>query len=350
MKLFALFLLILIVNLINAGCPYLDSLKKNHKQRNIKFNNNQLNRMSPHAVSFEDNAQFSDDPFTLANEQFLEHYKAAKEASITVKLNYPIILSTGNELRLLLNGTLSGTVITENMIPDLYTKLKVIAHTPLNVYAILFPYVYGIDDPNRRVNFKEDTIDLLQKTRTIYQNLLPSVYNTNWVSAVQKDRQVTMLNAVISFLSDLITIKDISYEQLVSFTKSLEDDIVKNINAAGKYQIEEIHGIVQSWKRRYILSSWDNLRVLVSGTHFASNENLVSQYFKWQLPNPNHVVISGEPMNDEELFYILSVTLVDTDVGSTFFQDDSFMHADVLRNSARAWIDYQKIFGGIPDG
>eukprot|EP00817_Percolomonadidae_sp_ATCC50343_P006195 CAMPEP_0117429234 /NCGR_PEP_ID=MMETSP0758-20121206/8798_1 /TAXON_ID=63605 /ORGANISM="Percolomonas cosmopolitus, Strain AE-1 (ATCC 50343)" /LENGTH=159 /DNA_ID=CAMNT_0005216099 /DNA_START=499 /DNA_END=975 /DNA_ORIENTATION=- len=159
-----------------------------------------------------------------------------------------------------------------------------------------------------------------------------------------------MLNAVISFLSDLITIKDISYEQLVSFTKSLEDDIVKNINAAGKYQIEEIHGIVQSWKRRYILSSWDNLRVLVSGTHFASNENLVSQYFKWQLPNPNHVVISGEPMNDEELFYILSVTLVDTDVGSTFFQDDSFMHADVLRNSARAWIDYQKIFGGIPDG
>lgn len=354
-KTLSIIMVIVVINIViysiqARGCPYLKKMTKTQGMEGTVL----LNR--PHGPKGNSEGghkrRTAEDPFIEANDLFLKNYQNAKHTSITGKLTYPVIMANGGNLRLLLNGTLSGQTISEEMIGDLFTALKVVAHTPLNIFAILYPYVVE-SLPHQKVQLQEETINALRDAQDAFQSVLGAIDTKKWTSDVQRNRQVAMLTRVIQFTSDLIANPLFSYDQLTALTKDMEEDIVKNINYSGKVQIERIDAIVSEWKNKYLVDTWDQVRVLIGGSHFASRDNLVHQYFMYKLglEHPgSRIVQAGESLTDEQLFYTLSVALVDTQVGGTFFQDYSFMHSDVLRSAANAWVTFQKTFADIQEG
>jgi hypothetical protein len=99
---------------------------------------------------------------------------------------------------------------------------------------------------------------------------------------------------------------------------------------------------MQAWKHRLTDADWRRLRVIVMGTQLPRRGNLAVQYFArlfGETGEGDRVVYAEAIFDEARALDLLGTRLLDTRIGTAFFDDPSRMHRDLLSDAARAYLD-----------
>ncbi len=143
--------------------------------------------------------------------------------------------------------------------------------------------------------------------------------------------------------------KAIQNAALHQFTLSQREDSLANSYDAAEDQINTLDHHFKLWLKDMTLEEKQHLRVVVGASHMPRIGNLAMQYFSAALGEPfeghyeiegsskdnSFRLIYGENIFDEEsAMRLLGTHLVDTDIGTYFFNDSQRMHRDLLSDAA----------------
>lgn len=272
------------------------------------------------------------DPFQTINQKFrLAHFRARKE--LLAKAG-PVILLNGDELVLVRKGKRQEV----KFVPQLYHDLKVVAHVPLAIYLLLAPYGDG-----------EISVDRLEGLADYHRQI--AVLQSLTAKRFPDDlapRQERILTTSARFLDIVLDKKQVGKEKLTAFTRGLSKLVMANGRDAAFAQLDALDKQVQAWKKQMPADDWQKLHVVIQGSALPRKGNLAVEYFAQRLGEKGEGlrIIYAESLFDEaRALNLLGASLVDTGIGTSFFDDPLRMHRDLLQDVATEWLrkaDFEK--------
>ncbi|WP_437970912.1 hypothetical protein WMF04_17230 [Sorangium sp. So ce260] len=270
------------------------------------------------------------DPLGALNQAFLDAYAARREAVLTSI--EPIIAQIDDSLILRRGGQrFEGPARTRR-----YHELKVVAHAPLAVHALLSGR--GAVDGDARGRMA----DLRQRIAAAAADLEGRGFTPE-----QLARQRRILDASLAILDEASAAGGVAPEALSAFTRAQTPDVLLNAEDAARDQIETMHATVEAWKRDMTPEERERLRAVVAVSHMARPGNVAAQYFSitlgetWQGRfdqedlRPGKRVLTAEATFDEaEAFALLATHALDAGVATRFFGEETRLARDILADAA----------------
>ncbi|WP_437759305.1 RidA family protein [Sorangium sp. So ce1389] len=271
------------------------------------------------------------DPLGALNQAFLDAYAARREA-VLASIE-PIIAQIDDSLILRRGGRrLEGPARTRR-----YHELKVVAHVPLAVHALLSGRRGALDGGARA------RLDALRHRIIAAAEGL----ERRGFTPEQLARQRRILDASIALLDEALAAGDVAPEALSAFTRAQTRDVLLNAEDAARDQIETMHATVEAWKQQMTAEERDRLRAVVAVSHMARPGNVAAQYFSvtlgetWQGRfdqenlRPGKRVLTAEATFDEaEAFALLATHALDAGVATRFFGEETRLARDILADAA----------------
>ncbi|MGK3964239.1 RidA family protein [Sorangium sp. So ce118] len=271
------------------------------------------------------------DPLGALNQAFLDAYAARREA-VLASIE-PIIAQIDDSLILRRGGRrLEGPARTRR-----YHELKVVAHVPLAVHALLSGQRGALDGAARA------RLDALRRRIVAAAEGL----ERRGFTPEQLARQRRILDASIALLDEALAAGVVAPEALSAFTRAQTRDVLLNAEDAARDQIETMHATVEAWKQQMTAEERDRLRAVVAVSHMARPGNVAAQYFSitlgetWQGRfdqedlRPGKRVLTAEATFDEaEAFALLATHALDAGVATRFFGEETRLSRDILADAA----------------
>ncbi|WP_437615159.1 hypothetical protein WMF20_17700 [Sorangium sp. So ce834] len=271
------------------------------------------------------------DPLGALNQAFLDAYAARREAVLAGI--EPIIAQIDDSLILRRGGRrFEGPARTRR-----YHELKVVAHAPLAVHALLSGRRGALDGaaPGRLA-------ELRQRIAAAAADL-----DGRGFTPEQLARQRRILGASLALLDEASAAGGVVPEALSAFTRAQTPDVLLNAEDAARDQIETMHATVEAWKRDMTPDERERLRAVVAVSHMARPGNVAAQYFSitlgetWQGRfdqedlRPGKRVLTAEATFDEaEAFALLATHALDAGVATRFFGEETRLSRDILADAA----------------
>jgi hypothetical protein len=265
----------------------------------------------------------ADEALKSLNEASRAAYRNAREEAL--RRTGPVILVEGDEL--VLRYGASRTVA--RFAPDVYHDLKAVSHVPLAVYALLRSCADGPVNDERLYDLKT------------YRERVAAArggLGGRGLSADQLDRQDKIFQRSLEFLDGVIKSRRADAKALTEFTRGVRPLLDANAADAAAVQLDALHRQVTAWRETLTAEEWGRLTVIVMGTQLPRKDNLAVQYFARLLgePGEGRRVVYAEALFDEaKALDLLGTRLVDTGVGTAFFDDPQRMYRDLLGDAAR---------------
>jgi hypothetical protein len=218
------------------------------------------------------------------------------------------------------------------VVSDQYTTLKSISHVPLAIFSLLSPST-GV----------ELSSALLYDLRT-YSDQVKQACGTlagRGLETAQLDRQNRILAECQELLADVERSKKIEEQQLTAFTRKLRPLIDENTMDAARAQIALLDERVKKLRAGLRDDEWKRLTVIVLGSQLPRKNNLAVQYFARLLGEPGECrrIIYAEGLNEQRALDLFGTYLIDTRIGTSFFDDSTRMYRDLLGDAAKQILD-----------
>ncbi|HEX8536776.1 MAG TPA: hypothetical protein VF664_04880 [Cystobacter sp.] len=271
------------------------------------------------------------DPLAALNTAFREAYAARRDA-VLAGLG-PIIAQIDDVLILRMRGErLEGPARTRR-----YHEFKSLAHLPLALYALL---------SGRRGALDAATRERLTHLRRLVTDTEASLAQRAF-SAEERTRQHRLLDAARGFLDQVLSSGAASAGTLAAYVRAQAPDLLRNAEDAARDQLETMHATVEAWKQRMTPEERDQLRAVVAVSHMSRPGNVAVQYFsvtlgeRWEGRfdqeelDPGKRVLAAETTFDEEAsFALLATHVLDSNVGTRFFGEETRLSRDALADAA----------------
>ena len=284
-------------------------------------------RPESHAVAGDSathTGQQAEPPDSLAdlNKAFRDAYSRSRKSLLAG--SGPVILVEGDDLVLVRDGKRTST----RVIPDAYHSLKTVSHVPLAIYVMV--QFSGADQ------LGEESLTLLRDYRQRIVDVQKSLKDRGLAEA-QLRRLEEILTGSLTFLDDVLKNRRSNSTETTTFTRKIAPLVLASATDAAEFELESLHKQVRSWKAAMTAEDWKKLRVVVMGSALPRRDNLAVQYFARLLreKGEGERIIYAESLFDEgRALNLLGTHLLDSQIGTAFFNDGRRMHRDLLADSA----------------
>ena len=270
-------------------------------------------------------AERTADPLIDLNQAFREAYARCRER--LVNRSGPIILVEGDSLVLLHNGKRREAKV----VPDVYHTLKAVSHVPLAVYVMLVPL--------KNAPLDKECLEGLRAYRERVVQAEPSLKNRG-LSEDTLTRQQEIIRAALRFLDFALDKKQVTADELCKFTHDLGSKLLANAADAARAEMDALDKQVRGWRATLPADEWQKLHVVIMGSALPRQGNLATQYFAHLLgeKGEGRRIVYAESIFEESCaLNLLGTHLLDTRIGSAFFDDAERMHRDLLSDAAREY-------------
>lgn len=214
------------------------------------------------------------------------------------------------------------------VVSEQYTALKSISHVPLAIFSLLSPST-GVD-----LNAT------LQYDLRTYQDQVKQASAEaagHGLNDAQFERQNRILAECQALLTDVLRNKKIEETQLTAFTRKLRPLIDENSMDAARAQIAVLDERVKKVRAGLTDEEWKRLTVIILGSQLPRKNNLAVQYFARLLGEPGECrrIIYAENLNEQRALELFGTYLIDTRIGTSFFDDSTRMYRDLLGDAAK---------------
>jgi hypothetical protein len=267
------------------------------------------------------------DPLAALNDTSRAAYRSAREDAL--RRCGPVLILKHDVLVLRY-----GIHRTEaSVVPDRYHTLKAVAHVPLALYALLESVADTDLDAARLFNLRHYR-DQVQKAK--------ATLGERGLDRGQLERQNRILDESLEFLANVLRRQRVGGKELTGFTSRLRPLLDDNTRDAARLQIKALHQRVRAWRADLTEEEWKRVKVIVLGSQMPRKDNLAVQYFARLLgePGEGRRILYAEGLGDEQrALDLLGTHLIDTRIGSAFFDDPKRMHRDLLGDAAKKILD-----------
>jgi hypothetical protein len=268
-----------------------------------------------------------DDALSPLNDASRAAYRRAREEALA--RCGPVVLVEGDDLALVYGLYRCTAHIT----PDAYGTLKSISHIPLAVHALLDGRSGEALDDKRLYDLKQ------------YRDLVAAAASglgDRGLSAAQLKRGKAITDDSLAFLAGVIDARRVEGKRLDEYRRRMRPLLEANAAEAARAQIDALQRQMKVWKGRLTDAEWGQLRVIVMGTQLPRQGNLAVQYFARLLGEAGEggrVVYAEAIFDESRALDLLATRLIDTRIGTAFFEDASRMHRDLLSDAAKEYLD-----------
>jgi hypothetical protein len=260
------------------------------------------------------------------NQAFREAYARCRQR--LVNRSGPVIVVEGDSLVLLHNGKHQKAKV----VPDVYHTLKAVSHVPLAVYVMLVPLA---DAP-----LDKECLEALRTYRQRVVQAEPSLKDRG-LSEETLLRQEEIIRTALRFLDFALDKKQVTADELCKFTRDLGRKLLANAADAAHAQLDGLDKQVRAWRATLTADEWKKLHVVIMGSALPRQGNLATQYFAHVLGEKGEgrrIVYAESIFEESRALNLLGTHLLDTHIGSSFFDDAERMHRDLLSDAAREYL------------
>jgi hypothetical protein len=214
--------------------------------------------------------------------------------------------------------------------PPIYEQLKSISHITLGIAGA---GLSALETPGD-LSWKMLLGDLRSKAQ-----LAKSRIDQASFSAMQKARQIQIIDASIAFIDRALSNGILNSADLKTYSLSMAPLVLANTTEAANAQIESLDLAVKTLAKQLTPDEWTRAMAVITGPKTAREGNLQSQYFlfSWNEKSMGERVIYIENIfEDDQALAVLQTVLTDRKLGSLFFNDPSRMERDLLSDAATA--------------
>jgi hypothetical protein len=236
----------------------------------------------------------------------------------------PVIIVEGDSLVLLHRGKRREAKV----VPDVYHTLKAISHVPLAVYVMLVP--------PEDVPLDKECLEGLRAYRKLLVQAELALQGRG-LSEEARERQRRIIRASVRFLDAALAGKRVGAEDLGKFTRGLGKELLANAADAARAELDALDKQVRAWRATLPAEAWKQLHVVVMGSALPRRGNLATQYFARLLGEKGEgrrIVYAESTFEEPRAVNLLGTHLLDTRIGSAFFDDAERMHRDLLADAA----------------
>lgn len=240
------------------------------------------------------------------------HY--AGNLQVLAKTLYPILYAeaTFNGGRYTFCEDEHTTYVFEE-INHLYTELKAIAHIPLAIYSIIFPYAeYPLNrqwlEPLTAFGTQVDGVRLRLSQLDISGAALTSSSN--------------ILNEALTFIAKIVGQRDFTIAEYTTFCDSIGSDILVNQTAAAVEQVAAMKTKLQAWRSSVGQATWDKMYVVLQCIWTVSQESAHEQIIKSQMKpefHETHIIVSEAAPTLDDARLLLARILADRVLAAAVF-------------------------------
>ena len=274
----------------------------------------------------------NDEQLDKFNQIFLKAYQEKRNKLI--ETFDPLIITTGGEIILIRRGQ----NITFSSTPRLYHNLKTISHVPLTIFVFL------LDPSSNDRNLTAAEITFLKAYLAKIHRMKKLINVADFSSDEEVfQRQQSILDASIQYLRFILRSKHLNGVSLQRFCQEAQRLFSKNFALAARSQLDEMHSRIYPWYHNHLNGTERlALRVLIIGPKTAREGFVITQYLE--------KLLGGHPLQSKRILYvenlpeipvalnILSTWILDQHAAVAFFQDDTRLHRDLMKNNAADYI------------
>jgi hypothetical protein len=267
------------------------------------------------------------DPLPELNQAFRDAY--ARSRRNLLDRAGPVILVEGDNLVLLHRGKRQAAKV----VPDVYHTLKAVSHVPLAVYVMLVPFQ---DTP-----LDGECVDALRDYRKRVVQAEAALQGRGLSEAVLQ-RQQQIVRASVQFLDAVLAKQRVTGQELIQFTRARGKDLLANASDAARAELDALDKQVRAWRANLPAEAWKRLHVVIMGSALPRRGNIATQYFARLLGEKGEgrrIVYAEATFEEPRALNLLGTHLLDTRIGSAFFNDAERMHRDLLSDAATTLLD-----------
>jgi len=274
-----------------------------------------------------------------ANEYFSKKiYPESIVPLLQSEMDLPSVLVWGHSLFLITSRRRE----TVDIVPPIYEELKFISHIPLSLFLLVVPVVYPFrkTQPLLEVSLNNEVISQVKAYAAILEDI-PKVLHQQFTGETLA-HQKEIINLCLKFI-ELVTKKQktISFDELLSFTKSTTPYLQNNIKTGTRALLDCMHTRMMMWKETLTDFEWNNMRVVVAGGPMARKMELHMQYFAKLLNTDmesKRVMYAEHASNMNDLVLLLGIHTTDFSIGDAFFGNEEFMHHDIQASDCQEYL------------
>jgi hypothetical protein len=266
------------------------------------------------------------DPLLALNDAFREAYARCRQQFID--RSGPILVLEGDNLVLIRDGKRTEV----RVIPELFHTLKAVSHVPLAEYVLLTP-IAGMP-------LDEATIKNLQVYRE-HVVRAEATLTTRGLPAAILRRQQEIIKSSLAFLDLVLQRKQVTTAEIETFTREQGPRLLANASDAAHAELDALEKQIKAWKPTFSETEWDKLHVIVMGSALPRVGNLAVQYFAHVLHEKGEgkrILYAEALFEEKRAVNLLGTHLVDAEIGTSFFDDATRMHRDLLADVATEYL------------
>ncbi|MCH7519602.1 MAG: hypothetical protein IH964_11345 [Candidatus Dadabacteria bacterium] len=209
--------------------------------------------------------------------------------------------------------------------PALYQQMKSVSHTIVGIFEIILPYFASTEIDNWRPKLTEYNKMLKEALSTLKDIGMPP--------DVEK-RCRTILEGGVKFTDEALKTGTFSSEGYSKYTKSVWPAIAKNIELAGKLQVDHFEDVLEKWRKEMGEEEWSRLYAIVGTAWAMRRENVHFQILAQMMGRDavNDRLIIAESIQDpteDDLIMLLGRVINDRDLAVHVFGEKLKYRMDV---------------------
>jgi hypothetical protein len=205
------------------------------------------------------------------------------------------------------------TLVSQESNP-IYTQLKAIAHIPLAIYAIIFPYA----DYSTNGQWLEPLRVFLGQVTLVEKNL-----EALGIAEPAQTASRKIVAQAIDFMNKLIAAKEIDMQKYKDFCEVIGEELITNQTYAAEDQAKVMLGYLIKWKNQVGKDTWDKMYVVCQCIWTASKSSVHEQIIKSTMETAKHktnVIISEAASTLDDAKLLLARILADRALAANVFK------------------------------
>ena len=194
-----------------------------------------------------------------------------------------------------------------------YTQLKAVAHIPLAIYSVIFPYMAYSEN--------KQWVAPLTALKSHIENVRASLPLLDFTSETASSSR-EIVEAALQFCDTLIGRGSFSIQDYRNFCYPLGEAILLNQTAAAVSQVEGMRAYLLDWKRLVGEDVWDRMYVVCSCIWTVSQESAQEQIVKSTMKRElwdTHVIASEAVPTLDDARLLLARILADRVLAAAVF-------------------------------
>jgi hypothetical protein len=273
------------------------------------------------------------DALAKLNAQFRVSYAEAR--SNVLRVSYPVILYDGSKV-ILLTG--SDKRVEGKPVPEVYHRLKALAHLPFTLYLELREVDGAVSDDRQ-----ERLVDLRKLIAGVEAELPAYALESH-----DLDRQRRLLARSAALVDGVLERRACSRHQLEEFARQTGSDMVENTLAAAEVELGHHHAEIKGWLTGLTDDEQRRLRVVVCGSQMPRAGHRIVQLAAALLGEKGEgrrIVYAEAIYEEQRALNLLGTHLLDAESAAAFFGDSTKLDRDILSDGAARYV--RKQFGAV---